>query len=88
LADREYACRHLVEERLEEVVVRPVDQRDVDVALAQEPRGEQAAETAADDHDAVGHRAAAAIAVDLAKASRSAFSCSLCVSVMPCGPPW
>ena len=48
--------RDLVEQRLEEVVVAAVDQRDVDRPAAEEPGGGQAAEAAADDHDAVAAR--------------------------------
>ena len=55
LARREGAGRDLVEQRLEQVVVAPVDQRQVDlgVALRSSPCGVQAAEPAADDDDAV-----------------------------------
>ena len=51
------AGRHLVEQRLEQVVAGLADQRDVDVGLAQPLGGEQPAESGADDDDA---RAAAA----------------------------
>ena len=50
----EDARRHLVEQRLEQVVVGAVDQRDLDRRAAQRARGGQAAEAAADDQDAVG----------------------------------
>ena len=53
LAHREDSRRDLVEQRLKEVVVRTVDERDLDVALAQELRGEEAAEAAADDDHAM-----------------------------------
>ena len=43
--------RDLVEERLEEVVVRAVDERDVDRGAAQGARGDEPAEAAAHDHD-------------------------------------
>ena len=45
--------RDLVEQRLEEVVVGPVDDRDLDIGAAQRLGGEEAAEAAADDHHAV-----------------------------------
>ena len=48
---RQDARRHLVEQRLEEVVRLPVDQRHVDGRPAQRLRGGEAAEAAADDHD-------------------------------------
>ena len=49
--------RDLVEQRLEQVVVAPVDEGDVDpVVLAQLLRRVQAAEAAADDQDAVSGR--------------------------------
>ncbi|MDB5217598.1 MAG: hypothetical protein JWO86_5525 [Myxococcaceae bacterium] len=44
--------RHLIEERLEEVVVGAVDQRDLDVAPGERLRGLEAAEAAAHDHHA------------------------------------
>ena len=50
---RERAGRHLVEERAEEVVVAAIDQRDVDIGLAQRPGGVEPAVAAADDQDAV-----------------------------------
>ena len=53
LALREDAGRHLVEEGLEQVVVGPVDDGDVDRCPLQGPGGEEATEPTADDHDAV-----------------------------------
>ena len=56
---REDAARHLVQERLEQMMIRPVDQHDLDVARAAErPCGEEAAEAAADDRDPVPSRPA------------------------------
>ena len=51
VARRQRARRHLVEQRLEQVVVRAVDQRHVDVGAPQPLRGGKPAEAAADDHD-------------------------------------
>ena len=45
--------RHLVEQRLEQVVVRPVDQGHLDRGAPQEARREEPAEAAADDDDPV-----------------------------------
>ncbi len=53
LARRQHAGRHLVEQRLEQVVVAPVDQRHVDRHVPEQPRGEEAAEAPADDHHAM-----------------------------------
>src|SRR5207247_3994813 len=53
LARRERAGRDLVHERLEQVEVATIDQRDLDRLAAQPPHGLQAAEPAADDDDAV-----------------------------------
>ena len=50
---RERARRHLVGERLEEVEVAPVDQRDLDRRARAARDGLKAAEAAADDDDAV-----------------------------------
>ena len=50
------AGRHLVEQRLEQVVVHPVDERHVDVGAAQLARGGEPAEAAADDHDPAARR--------------------------------
>ena len=53
LALREDSRCDLVEQRLKEVVVRAVDERDVDVALPKELRGKEATEAAADDDHTV-----------------------------------
>ena len=54
LARRQRAGRDLVEHRLEQVEVAPVDERDRDLrVVAEAPRRVQPAEPAADDHDAV-----------------------------------
>ena len=52
-AGRQDPGRHLVEQRLEQVVVGPVDQRDVDVGAGQRADGVQPAEPAADHDHAV-----------------------------------
>ena len=50
---RRQACRRdLVEQRLEQVIVVPVDDRDVGVGARERLRGEQPAESCADDDDA------------------------------------
>ena len=55
LARREGARGHLVEQRLEQVEVAPVDERDRDGSVPGEVlRGVQAGEPAPDDHDVVG----------------------------------
>ena len=62
LTRREDARGHLVEERLEQVVVPPVDQRDVDVGARQQAGGRQAAEAASDhDHPVTRRRAHGAL---------------------------
>ena len=48
--------RELVEQRLEQVVVRPVDHRDVDVGAPQPLRGEEPTEPATDDRHAMAAR--------------------------------
>jgi hypothetical protein len=45
------AGRHLVGQRLEEVEVAPVDERDLDIRPGEPQRRLQASEAAADDHD-------------------------------------
>ena len=50
---RQDAGGHLVEQRLEQVVIAPVDERDVEVGRGEQAGGGQAAEAAADDDDAV-----------------------------------
>jgi hypothetical protein len=52
---RQDVRRHLVEERLEEVMVGPVDDRHLDIRSPQGLGGEQAREAGADDRDAMGH---------------------------------
>ena len=49
----EDAGGQLIQQRLEQMVVRAVDDRHVDVGAPQRLGGEQAAEPGADDHDAV-----------------------------------
>jgi hypothetical protein len=56
LAGRQCPGRDLVGERLEQVKVPPVDQRHIGVGVLQLLRRLQAAEAAADDHDAVSVR--------------------------------
>ena len=51
VARRQATSRHLVEQRLEQVVVRAVDERHVDVGVPKLVRGSQTAEPTADDHD-------------------------------------
>ena len=53
LAGREDAGGHLVEQRLEQVVVATVDEHDVDGPVPQQLGGGQPAEAAPDDHDPV-----------------------------------
>ena len=53
LSCREDAGGDLVEQRLEEMVVRPVDERHLDRRVAEEPGREETAEAGADDHDSV-----------------------------------
>ena len=55
LTRRQRARRHLVEQRLEQVEVAPVDERHLHRWVAEFLGGRQAAEAAADDHDAVMH---------------------------------
>ena len=55
-AGRQDAGGHLIEQRLEGVVIRLVDQRDLDRRPPQELRGEQPAEPAAHDHHAMRRR--------------------------------
>ena len=69
LARGQHAGRRLVEEGLEQMVIAPVDQRDVDRFASQQPGGRQAAEPTPDDDHPVragtspgaGHRAAQAL---------------------------
>ena len=50
---RQDAGGHLVEQRLEQVVIALVDERDVEVGRCEQAGGGQAAEAAADHDDAV-----------------------------------
>jgi hypothetical protein len=45
--------RELIEQRLKQVVIRPVDDGDLDIGAAQRFRRKESAESAADDHDLV-----------------------------------
>ena len=45
--------RELIEQRLKQVVIRPVDDGDLHIGAAQRFSGKQSAEPAADDHDLV-----------------------------------
>ena len=87
--------RHLVEQRLEEVVVAPIDQRDVHRQSSQVPTSGQAAETAAhDDHPmprwgrlrGPGHEAASSRAMSRLAASMSARWVNACGKFPRCCP--
>jgi hypothetical protein len=57
LRRRQAGRRHLVEQRLEEMVVAPVDHGDIGIGAGEALRGAKAAETGADDDDVrAGHR--------------------------------
>jgi hypothetical protein len=43
--------RELIQQRLKQVVVRPVDDGDIDLGAPQRLRRKESAESAADDHD-------------------------------------
>jgi hypothetical protein len=51
--------RELMEQRLNQVVIRPVNDRDIDIGAPQRLRRGESAESAADDHDAMGARVGA-----------------------------
>jgi hypothetical protein len=51
VAPRQTRGRHLVEQRLEQVMVLAVEQRQLGPGARQAARGREAAEAAADDHD-------------------------------------
>ena len=53
LARRDHAGRDLVQERLKQVVVAPINQRDVDLLAGQGTRGGQASEASAHYHHPV-----------------------------------
>ena len=63
------ARRHLVEQRLEQVVVGAVHHRDVDVGVGQRAHRVEAAEAAADDDDPVRARTAHAGSCATARSS-------------------
>ena len=48
--------RHLVEQRLKDVMIAPIDQNNFRVAPSQGPRRRDPGKTAANDHDALGFR--------------------------------
>jgi hypothetical protein len=52
---RESCRRNLVQQRLEEMMVRAIDERDADICARKRARRPQAAETTAENHD-MGHR--------------------------------
>jgi hypothetical protein len=56
LSFRQHAGCHLVEQGLEEVVRRPVDQHDLGIGVPERPRGEEACEAAPHDHDTPRHQ--------------------------------
>jgi hypothetical protein len=53
LAGRKCTCRDLIHERLEQMEVAPVDQRDLDRLVTQSSHGLEAAEPSTDDDNAV-----------------------------------
>ena len=67
LAGRECTCRDLIHERLKQMEVAPVDQRDLDRLVTQSSHGLQAAEPPADDDNAM----AAHVVGDVASTARA-----------------
>src|ERR1700734_2537942 len=53
LGGRENRGRHLVEKRLKDVVIAPIDQNDIRIASFQRPRRCDSGKAAADDYDAL-----------------------------------
>ena len=51
ITGRECRSRHLIQQRLKDVVVLPVEHDDLDIGTGQRLRGPQTAESPADDHD-------------------------------------
>ena len=47
----ENSCRHLVQQRLEKVIIVAIEDRDVNLSVSQSSGCEQTAEAAAQDHD-------------------------------------
>ena len=62
LGGRQNRRRHLIEQRLEDVMIAPVDQNDVGIASLQRARRGDPGKSAADDHDALRRLGAAASA--------------------------
>jgi len=56
LPGRQHARRHLVQQRLEQMVVATIDQRDVDGSVGEHPDRRQPTEAAADDDHPVPRR--------------------------------
>ena len=56
LGGRENRGRHLVEKRLKDVMIAPIDQNDLGIASFQGPRRRDPGKTAANDHDALAFR--------------------------------
>src|SRR5256714_13255105 len=52
VARRQRRRRHLVQQRLKDEMIRPVDERDIDVGTSEDMRGGDSPEPAADDYDA------------------------------------
>ena len=86
LPGREDAGGDLVEQRLEQVVVPPVDQGDLDVELGEPPACRQPTESAPDHHDAVGHGASSSTAMRRRPASMSARWVNACGKFPRCCP--
>ena len=86
LPGRQDAGGHLVQERLEQVVVAPVDQRDLDVELGEPTARRQTSEPTADHHDAVGHDASISTVMRRCPASMSARCVNACGKFPRCCP--
>ena len=74
LARRQRAGRDLVAQRLEEVEVAPVDERDLHACFPQRERSLESAEAAADDDDPMGTHDATSATPAVAISPCSAFS--------------
>src|SRR6202020_3145372 len=53
LSRRKHCCRHLIEQRLKEIVIRSIHHQDIDVCMTKGLSGSEPCKTGTDNHDSL-----------------------------------
>src|SRR2546423_170527 len=85
VARRQRRRRHLVQQRLKDEMIRPIDERDIDVGTSEDMRGGDSPEPAADDYDARSDRRVREVSPRTN--GQRASSATPAISAARCTPP-